>query len=148
MTGLQRLRGLVRGLMAQRAAGKAADGRENRPWGWYQTVDRGDRFLVKRLALYPGQRFSLQKHHHRSEHWVVVAGVAKVTKDDAEFILHENQAVYIPVGSVHRMENIGTGLLEVVEVQTGTYLDEGDIVRLTDDYGRVVNLSDGDGDQK
>lgn len=151
MMGGQWLRAFIGGLRvkgASRNGDNRGDARENRPWGWYQTVDRGDRFLVKRIALYPGHRFSLQKHHYRSEHWVVVAGVAKVTKDDAEFTLHENQATYIPVGTVHRLENIGTELLELVEVQTGTYLDEGDIVRLTDDYGRVANPSDGDSDPK
>ncbi len=107
-----------------------------RPWGWYQSVDRGDRFQVKRILVEPGGRLSLQKHFHRSEHWVVVRGTATVTVDDRVTLLQENESIYIPLGAVHRMENQGKIPLELIEVQSGSYLGEDDIVRLQDDYKR------------
>jgi mannose-6-phosphate isomerase-like protein (cupin superfamily) len=99
-------------------------------------VDAEDRFQVKRLSVKPGQVLSLQKHHHRAEHWVVVSGTAKITNGDKEFLLTEDQSTYIPVGEVHRLENPGRILLELIEVQTGSYLGEDDIVRFEDLYGR------------
>ena len=108
-----------------------------RPWGYYQGVDIGANFQVKRIAVYPGRSLSLQKHAHRAEHWVVVDGTAIVTRDDETFELGRNQSTYIPVGAVHRLENRGPGLLKLIEVQSGDYLGEDDIMRLEDDYGRA-----------
>jgi mannose-1-phosphate guanylyltransferase len=107
-----------------------------RPWGGYSSVLNGDRFQVKRLFVKPGKRLSLQKHHHRSEHWVVVSGTAEVQIGDKVFPLAENQSVYIPQGEIHRLANPGKILLELIEVQTGSYLGEDDIVRLEDEFGR------------
>ena len=108
----------------------------NRPWGSYETLDSGDRFQVKRLTIAPGEALSLQMHHHRAEHWVVVKGTAKVTRGEEVFLLTENQSAYVPVGVDHRLENPGTLPLEVIEVQTGSYLEEDDIVRFEDRYDR------------
>jgi mannose-1-phosphate guanylyltransferase / mannose-6-phosphate isomerase len=108
----------------------------HRPWGSYQSVDNGERHQVKRIVVKPGQRLSLQKHHHRSEHWIVVRGTANVTVNEAVKIVHENESIYIPMGAVHRLENPGKILLELIEVQTGSYLGEDDIIRLEDDYRR------------
>lgn len=107
-----------------------------RPWGWYDGVDGGERFQVKRIMVKPGGKLSLQMHHHRAEHWVVVRGTAQVTKGDEVFLLSENQSTYIPLGVTHRLENPGRVDLEMVEVQSGSYLGEDDIVRLGDLYGR------------
>jgi mannose-1-phosphate guanylyltransferase len=107
-----------------------------RPWGSYDSIDSGDRFQVKRIVVKPGGRLSLQLHHHRAEHWVVVSGIAKVTKGEEEFILSENESTYIPIGETHRLENPGAIPLEMIEVQSGSYLGEDDIVRLEDSYGR------------
>jgi len=108
----------------------------HRPWGSYQSVDNGERHQVKRIVVKPGQRLSLQKHFHRSEHWIVVRGVARVTVDDLVKTVHENESIYVPIGAVHRLENPGKIVLELIEVQTGSYLGEDDIVRLEDDYRR------------
>jgi mannose-1-phosphate guanylyltransferase/mannose-6-phosphate isomerase len=108
----------------------------HRPWGSYQSVDNGDRHQVKRIVVKPGQRLSLQKHYHRSEHWIVVRGTAHVTINEAVKTVHENESIYIPIGAVHRLENPGKILLELIEVQTGSYLGEDDIIRLEDDYRR------------
>ncbi len=107
-----------------------------RPWGSYDSIDMGDRFQVKRIVVKPGAALSLQKHHKRAEHWIVVSGVAEVTCDDKVFDLHENESTYIPLGSVHRLRNRGTEPVELIEVQSGHYLGEDDIVRLEDVYGR------------
>ncbi len=107
-----------------------------RPWGWYQTVDLGDRFRVKRIVVTPGRQLSLQKHFHRAEHWVVVKGTAEVQVDETARIVRENESVFIPMGSVHRLTNPGRIPVELIEVQTGAYLEEDDIVRLQDDFGR------------
>jgi mannose-1-phosphate guanylyltransferase/mannose-6-phosphate isomerase len=109
----------------------------HRPWGTYETTDKGDRFITKRLVVNPGAKLSLQMHHHRSEHWIVVVGTAKVTIDGAETILHENQSTYIPARSTHRLENPGRIPLHLIEVQCGSYLHEDDIVRFEDSYGRA-----------
>ncbi len=109
-----------------------------RPWGAYDSVDHGDRFQVKRLTLKPGGKSSLQRHHHRSEHWVVVKGTALVTVDGETKLVRENESVYVPMGATHRIENPGRIQLEVIEVQAGSYLGEDDIVRLDDSYGRVT----------
>lgn len=108
-----------------------------RPWGWYDSIDRGARFQVKRIMVKPGASLSLQKHHHRAEHWIVVSGTALVTKGEATFLLTENQSTYIPIGETHRLENPGKTDLEMIEVQSGSYLGEDDIVRFTDNYGRA-----------
>jgi len=107
-----------------------------RPWGAYAVLEVAERFQVKRITVKPGAALSLQMHHHRAEHWIIVAGTAKITRDDEEFLLTENQSTYISVGTRHRLENPGTILLEMVEVQSGTYLGEDDIVRFDDIYGR------------
>ncbi len=108
-----------------------------RPWGWYERVAHGPRFQVKRIMVKPGARLSLQSHHHRAEHWVVVAGTAKVTVDEETRLLAENESVYIPLGAVHRLENPGKLELHLIEVQSGAYLGEDDIVRYEDVYARV-----------
>ncbi len=108
----------------------------HRPWGDYESIDNAERFQVKRITVKPGEQLSLQKHHHRAEHWIVVNGTAVVTCDDKEFLLAENQSTYIPIGAVHRLENPGKIPLELIEVQSGTYLGEDDIERFDDRYGR------------
>ena len=108
-----------------------------RPWGTYDSVDNGERFQVKRIVVKPGATLSLQMHHHRAEHWVVVSGTAEVTNGDKVILLSENQSTYIPLGQVHRLRNPGKVPLEIIEVQSGSYLGEDDIVRLEDTYGRV-----------
>ena len=107
-----------------------------RPWGWYDGVDSGERFQVKRIVVKPGAALSLQMHHHRTEHWIVVRGTARVTRGDESFLVTENESTYIPVGTQHRLENPGRVPLEMIEVQSGSYLGEDDIVRFEDVYGR------------
>jgi mannose-1-phosphate guanylyltransferase/mannose-6-phosphate isomerase len=109
-----------------------------RPWGYYETIDRSDCFQVKRITVKPGASLSLQMHHHRSEHWVVVSGIAEVTKGEEVFTIQANESTYIPQGVKHRLTNRGTNNLELIEVQSGTYLGEDDIVRFDDMYGRVT----------
>ena len=108
-----------------------------RPWGWYDSVDRGDRFQVKRIGVNPGASLSLQMHHHRAEHWIVVQGTAEVTNGEKVYLVAENESTYIPLGIKHRLRNPGKTLLEIIEVQSGSYLGEDDIVRFDDTYGRV-----------
>lgn len=108
----------------------------HRPWGWYDSTDEGERFKVKRIHVKPGASLSLQKHYHRTEHWIVVKGTAEVTCDGKTFMLTENQSTYIPQGSAHRLSNPGKVPLQIIEVQSGTYLGEDDIVRFEDHYGR------------
>ena len=108
-----------------------------RPWGTYEDIDQGERFRVKRITVAPGEKLSLQYHHHRAEHWIIVSGTARVTRGETEFLLTENQSVYIEVGQVHRLENPGKVPLQLIEVQTGGYLGEDDIVRVEDVYQRV-----------
>jgi mannose-1-phosphate guanylyltransferase/mannose-6-phosphate isomerase len=110
--------------------------RSYRPWGYYQSVDAGARYQVKRIVVKPGERLSLQKHFHRAEHWIVVKGTAEVTRDNEIHLVHENESIYLPIGSVHRMANPGKIDLELIEVQTGSYLGEDDIVRIEDIYNR------------
>jgi mannose-1-phosphate guanylyltransferase/mannose-6-phosphate isomerase len=110
----------------------------HRPWGSYQSIDNGDRHKVKRIIVKPGSRLSLQKHHHRSEHWIVVRGAAKVTINEIVKTVHENESVFIPTGAVHRLENPGKIVLELIEVQTGSYFGEDDIIRIEDDYRRKI----------
>ena len=108
----------------------------HRPWGSYQSVDNGERHQVKRIIVKPGGRLSLQKHHHRSEHWIVVRGAARVTINELVKTVHENESIYIPIGATHRLENPGKIQLELIEVQTGSYFGEDDIIRIEDDYRR------------
>jgi len=108
----------------------------HRPWGWYDSIDSGPRFQVKRIMVKPGASLSLQKHHHRAEHWIVVSGTAEVTNGEQVILLTENQSTYIPLGQVHRLANPGKVPLEIIEVQSGSYLGEDDIVRFEDHYGR------------
>jgi mannose-1-phosphate guanylyltransferase/mannose-6-phosphate isomerase len=108
-----------------------------RPWGWYDSIDNGDRFQVKRIFVKAGASLSLQMHHHRAEHWIVVRGTAEVTCGEKIFRLTENQSTYIPIGETHRLRNPGRIGLELIEVQSGSYLGEDDIVRLDDTYGRA-----------
>ena len=109
----------------------------HRPWGWYDSIDEAERFKVKRIMVKPGASLSLQKHHHRAEHWIVVKGTAEITNGDKVMLLTENQSTYIPLGEVHRLANPGSIPLEIIEVQSGSYLGEDDIVRFDDTYGRV-----------
>lgn len=113
-----------------------------RPWGSYDSIDMGNRFQVKRITVKPGERLSLQKHHHRAEHWIIVRGTAEVTRDHETFLLSENESTYIPIGSVHRLFNPGRIPLELIEVQSGAYLGEDDIERLDDRYGRSTPPAD------
>jgi mannose-1-phosphate guanylyltransferase/mannose-6-phosphate isomerase len=108
----------------------------HRPWGWFDGVDAGPRFQVKRIVVNPGACLSLQMHHHRAEHWIVVSGTARVTRGEDSFLVSENESTYIPLGSTHRLENPGKLALEMIEVQSGSYLGEDDIVRFEDSYGR------------
>jgi mannose-1-phosphate guanylyltransferase/mannose-6-phosphate isomerase len=110
--------------------------RDHRPWGWFETLALAERFQVKRIVVHPGAALSLQSHVHRSEHWIVVAGTAKVTIDGDVRLLAENQSVYIPLGAIHRLENPGKVPMVLIEVQTGVYLGEDDIVRYEDIYAR------------
>jgi mannose-1-phosphate guanylyltransferase/mannose-6-phosphate isomerase len=122
-----------------KAAGRAegqAHRKVFRPWGSYDSIDNGPRFQVKRIVVKPGAALSLQMHHHRAEHWIVVSGTAKVTKGEETFLLSENESTYIPLGTTHRLENPGRVELEMIEVQSGSYLGEDDIVRFEDVYGR------------
>ena len=107
-----------------------------RPWGHYDSIDNGERYQVKRITVKPGAKLSVQMHHHRAEHWIVVSGTAKVTNGDSTFLVTENESTYIPIGQVHCLENPGKLDLEMIEVQSGSYLGEDDIVRLEDKYGR------------
>ncbi len=131
---------MVKNLVSSMRAKERPETREHirvyRPWGWYQRTDRGSRFQVKRIMVKPGGRLSLQKHHHRAEHWVVVKGTAEVTVNETVSLVHENESVYIPIGSLHRLANPGLIPLEVIEVQVGSYTGEDDIVRVEDAYGR------------
>ena len=113
-----------------------AHNRMYRPWGFYESLIQGDRFQVKRIVVTPGHKLSLQKHFHRAEHWVVVAGSAIVTRDAEELMVRENESIYLPLGCVHRLENPGRIPLTLIEVQSGSYLGEDDIVRIEDTYGR------------
>ena len=132
----QEVKELVARLKAAKRAEATDHRRMHRPWGYYESIDMGDRFQVKRIVVTPGGMLSLQKHRHRAEHWIVVRGTAEVTIGDTIKAVHENESIYIPIGSVHRLANQGRIPLELIEVQTGSYLGEDDIVRLDDVYKR------------
>ncbi len=131
----------VKHIVAQLAQSGRGEGllhrKVHRPWGWYDSIDQGERFQVKRILVKPGAALSLQMHHHRAEHWIVVSGTAEVTVGDKTLLLGENQSTYIPLGVVHRLANPGKLPLEIIEVQSGSYLGEDDIVRFEDTYGRT-----------
>jgi mannose-1-phosphate guanylyltransferase/mannose-6-phosphate isomerase len=127
----------VEALKARGAAQATAFAREIRPWGWYETIGEGDRFQVKRIHVHPGAALSLQSHLHRAEHWVVVQGTARVTVGTTVSLISENQSIYVPLGEVHRLENPGRVPMVLIEVQTGTYLGEDDIIRYEDRYSRL-----------
>jgi len=126
----------VAALKAKQAKQATAFPKDHRPWGWFESLVVGDRFQVKRIVVHPGAALSLQSHHHRSEHWIVVEGTAKVTVDEDIKLISENQSVYIPLGATHRMENPGKVAMVLIEVQTGSYLGEDDIIRYEDVYAR------------
>jgi mannose-1-phosphate guanylyltransferase/mannose-6-phosphate isomerase len=132
----QDVKHIVGQLDAQKREEKNLHRKVSRPWGWYDSIDEGERFKVKRIQVKPGESLSLQMHQHRAEHWVVVKGIAEITNGDQVITLAENQSTYIPQGQTHRLANRGTEPLEIIEVQTGGYLGEDDIFRLEDIYGR------------
>ena len=132
----QDVKGVVDRLRTEGRHEAVAHNRAYRPWGFYESLIKGDRFQVKRIVVHPGQKLSLQKHFHRAEHWVVVHGIALVTRDNEEVLVRENESIYLPLGCTHRMENPGRIPLTLIEVQSGSYLGEDDIVRLEDTYGR------------
>jgi len=133
----QEVKTIVQQLKAQKRDEAMLHQRVYRPWGSYETLDEESRFKVKRIIVNPGATLSLQMHHHRAEHWVVVKGTAKVTNGEKEMILSEDQSTYIPLGTQHRLENPGNIPLEIIEIQSGSYLGEDDIVRFSDEYGRA-----------
>jgi len=132
----QDVKHIVKQLDVQKREEKNLHRKVARPWGWYDSVDEGERFKVKRIQVKPGASLSLQMHHHRAEHWIVVKGVAEITNGDQVIMLTENQSTYIPQGQTHRLANPGKTPLEIIEVQSGSYLGEDDIVRFEDTYGR------------
>lgn len=132
----QEVKGIVDELGARARPEVEVHRKVHRPWGTYTTVDVGERFKVKRITVYPEQKLSLQMHRHRAEHWIIVKGKAKVTRGEEQFTLDENQSTYIPVGIIHRLENPGNTSLKLIEVQSGSYLEEDDITRFDDSYGR------------
>ncbi len=136
MDRAQDVKRAVEALKARKAKQAQVFPRDFRPWGWFESLVMGDRFQVKRIVVHPGAALSLQSHHHRSEHWIVVQGTAKVTVDDSVKLVTENQSVYIPLGAIHRMENPGKVPMVLIEVQTGSYLGEDDIIRYEDIYAR------------
>jgi mannose-1-phosphate guanylyltransferase/mannose-6-phosphate isomerase len=133
---VQDVKGLVQRIAGQHAPEADSHRKVQRPWGCYDSIDQGERFQVKRIVVRPGACLSLQLHHHRAEHWIVVRGTALVTRDEERFLLSENESTYIPIGVKHRLENPGKLPLEIIEVQSGAYLGEDDIVRFADTYGR------------
>mgnify|MGYP003692594197 CR=1 FL=1 len=133
----QDVKHIVNALQQQKREEHTLHRKVHRPWGWYDSIDEGGRFKVKRIQVKPGASLSLQKHHHRAEHWVVVSGTAEITCGDKKLLLTENQSTYIPLGEVHRLTNSGKLPLEIIEIQSGSYLGEDDIVRFEDTYGRT-----------
>ncbi len=132
----QDVKHIVNTLQQQKREEHTLHRKVHRPWGWYDSIDEGGRFKVKRIQVKPGASLSLQKHHHRAEHWMVVSGTAEITCGYKKLLLTENQSTFIPLGEVYRLANPGTIPLEIIEVQSGSYLGEDDIVRFEDHYGR------------
>ncbi len=135
----QQVKAVVQRLLSEKRSEFVTHPIVNRPWGYYDTIDMGERYQVKRISVLPGESLSLQLHYHRAEHWIVVSGTARVICGDEELILSENQSTYIPLGVKHSLSNPGKVPLELIEVQSGSYLGEDDIVRFEDRYGRVAN---------
>jgi mannose-1-phosphate guanylyltransferase/mannose-6-phosphate isomerase len=133
----QEVKQIVNRLSAEHRGEQTLHRKVHRPWGWYDSIDAGERFQVKRIMVKPGASLSLQMHHHRAEHWIVVSGTAEVVNGDKTILLSENQSTYIPLGQTHRLANPGKVPLEIIEVQSGSYLGEDDIVRFEDTYGRT-----------
>lgn len=133
----QEVKQIVNRLGAEQRGEHALHRKVHRPWGWYDSIDSGERFQVKRIMVKPGASLSLQMHHHRAEHWIVVSGTAEIVNGDKTILLTENQSTYIPLGQTHRLANPGKVPLEIIEVQSGSYLGEDDIVRFEDTYGRT-----------
>jgi mannose-1-phosphate guanylyltransferase/mannose-6-phosphate isomerase len=134
---IQQVKAVVERLRRDRRSEVQAHRKIHRPWGHYDSVDSGDRFQVKRIVVNPGAALSLQMHHHRAEHWIVVHGTAQVTRGEDTFLISENESTYIPLGTRHRLRNPGKVPLEIIEVQSGAYLGEDDIVRFEDAFGRA-----------
>ena len=132
----QNVKEIVNRLKTEKRSEYKTHRRVFRPWGSYEGIDAGQRFQVKRLMVNPGASLSLQMHHHRAEHWIVVHGTARVTRGEETFLVSENESTYIPLGTKHRLENPGKVPLDVIEVQSGAYLGEDDIVRFEDTFGR------------
>jgi mannose-1-phosphate guanylyltransferase/mannose-6-phosphate isomerase len=132
----QDVKNIVNSLSKQKREERTLHRKVHRPWGWYDSIDEGGGFKVKRIQVKPKASLSLQKHHHRAEHWIVVTGTAEITNGNKVQTLTENQSTYIPLGEVHRLANPGSIPLEIIEVQSGSYLGEDDIVRFEDRYGR------------
>ena len=137
-SGSQEVKHIVAQLQSTKREEQTLHRKVHRPWGWYDSIDEGGRFKVKRIQVKPKASLSLQKHHHRAEHWIVVTGTAEITNGDKVLTLTENQSTYIPLGEVHRLANPGSIPLEIIEVQSGSYLGEDDIVRFEDTYGRAT----------
>jgi len=137
----QDVKHIVNALHQQKREEHTLHRKVHRPWGWYDSIDEGGRFKVKRIQVNPGASLCLQKHHHRAEHWIVVKGTAEITNGDTVLLLTENQSTYIPLGEVHRLANPGAIPLEIIEVQSGSYLGEDDIIRFDDNYGRCQDTS-------
>jgi mannose-1-phosphate guanylyltransferase/mannose-6-phosphate isomerase len=133
----QEVKAIVATLEARGRSEKQLHRKVHRPWGWYDSIDAGPRFQVKRIMVKPGASLSLQMHHHRAEHWIVVTGTAQIVNGDKVILLSENESTYIPLGEKHRLSNPGKVPLEIIEVQSGSYLGEDDIVRFEDGYGRA-----------
>jgi mannose-1-phosphate guanylyltransferase/mannose-6-phosphate isomerase len=134
--GAQKVKDIVEHLKTQKRDEALLHRRVNRPWGSYESIDCADRFQVKRITVNPGASLSLQRHQHRAEHWIVVKGTARITKGKEVLTVSENESTYIPLGTKHRLENPGKIPLELIEVQSGSYLGEDDIERFDDKYGR------------
>jgi mannose-1-phosphate guanylyltransferase/mannose-6-phosphate isomerase len=132
----QHVKKIVNKLQSNNRQERSLHRKVSRPWGWYDSLEEGDRFKVKRIQVNPGASLSLQQHTKRAEHWVVVKGIASVECGSKSFILHENESTFIPLGEKHRLSNFGKEPLEIIEVQSGCYLGEDDIIRLGDNYGR------------
>ena len=141
-SAVEQVKNVVAHLEARKTPQAVQHRKVARPWGWYDSIGAGERFQVKMISVKPGASLSLQMHHHRAEHWVVVKGTAEVTRGSKTFLLTENQSTFIPLGEVHKLHNPGKTALEMIEVQSGSYLGEDDIVRIEDTYGRVARIED------
>jgi mannose-6-phosphate isomerase len=142
VSSVQEVQGVSTVALVSPAVSKGVAATELRPWGSFTVLEEGRGYKIKRIEVKPGHRLSLQMHHHRSEHWIVVSGTAKVICGDKEEILHSNQSTYVPQCTAHRLENPGVIPLVLIEVQNGEYLGEDDIIRFQDDYSRTQEISD------